>query len=194
MPDHRLNRRPPFEQLAQLGGEITSPRAVNGHCRGVIPLSAKAFIDKRFLRPHAGEAFHLGEGRLERGPVIRVAGFRIDPHNPALARGGDDSHFAAKLVVLLPFALSETLHLRGMHTIDLAVIGPLWGKDALGHVPHLGVFRRQLSTLPLDIAQHPPQLRAQFARLTPGPLELARRTLPSLAHQRALAQPQVALA
>jgi hypothetical protein len=50
-----------------------------------------------------------------------------DPDNPTLPRRGDDAYFAAELIVLMNFALGNALHLRGMNTLDLAVIGALLG-------------------------------------------------------------------
>ena len=53
----------------------------------------------------------------------------IDSDNPTLPRRRDDAHFTAKLVVFMHFALGDALHLRGMNTIDLAVIRALLRKD-----------------------------------------------------------------
>ena len=51
MPNHRLNGRAAFEQLAQLRREIPPARDVDRDRLRMIALPAKALIDKRFLGP-----------------------------------------------------------------------------------------------------------------------------------------------
>src|SRR5580765_1157945 len=129
MSDYRLNSRASFEELTQLGRKISPARDIDRNRFRMIVLSAKALINKRGLGPDARYPLDLGQRRFQGRSIIRIVMDGIDPDNPALPRGGYDGHFATKLVVLMNFPLRETLHLRSMDTIDLAVIGPLLGID-----------------------------------------------------------------
>ena len=68
MPDHRLNRRASFEQLAQLWREISSARDIDRNRFRMIALPAKALIDKRFFRPNSRHPLDLSQ-----------AGFKVAP-------------------------------------------------------------------------------------------------------------------
>ena len=122
MANHGLNGRASLEQLAQLWSEISPACNVNCDSFGMIALPAKALINKRFFRPDSRQALDLCEGGFQRHSIIGIIVGGIDSHNPALSRGGNDRHFAAKLVVLVDFALRDTFDFWGMDTIDFPIV------------------------------------------------------------------------
>src|SRR5215510_11110497 len=182
MPDYWLNRRAPFEQFAQLRGEIAPSGDVDCHGFWMIVLPAKALIDKRLLGPDSRQPLDLRERGFQGRPIIGIVGCGIDPDNPPSPGGGDETPFAPKLVVLGHFAFGNALYLRGMDTIDLPVISALLGPDPPRDTRDLPLLHRQLQLPPLHIAQHPPQRGAQFAGFPPRPFELPRGSIPSLIH------------
>jgi len=72
MPNHGLNCGAAFEQLAQLGREISSACDIDRNGFRMIALPAKPLIDKRFLGPDSRQALDLGEGGFQRHSIIGI--------------------------------------------------------------------------------------------------------------------------
>ena len=85
MPDHRLNGRASFKELAQLRREIPPSRNVDRDCFGMIALPAKPLIDKRFLGPDSGYPLDLSQGRFQGHAIIGIVVLGIDFDNPTLS-------------------------------------------------------------------------------------------------------------
>src|SRR5215475_6516938 len=139
MPNHRLNGRPPFDQLAQLRREIPASRDIDRHRSRVRALPAKALINKRFRGADSRYPLDLSQRWFQGCSILGLVVCGIDSDNPAPPRRRDDAHFAAKLIVLGHFAFSDALHLRSMDTIEFPLIGALLDKDPPGNTHDLGL-------------------------------------------------------
>src|SRR5262245_55177880 len=77
--NHRLNRRAPFEQFAQLRGKIPPSGDVNRDRLRMIAWPAKALINKRFLGSDSRYPLDLSQGRFQGCSIIGIIVGGIDP-------------------------------------------------------------------------------------------------------------------
>ena len=105
--------------------------------------------------------------------IIRIARQHLQPNDNVAGLRGGHTHFRPKFIGFVRFALGQTFHFEGMHTIEFVCIRPFLCENPL-NVPSqllepLALFGNRLP-FPLYIAIDAPQIHLQPFLHLPGAL------------------------
>ena len=132
VPDSRFDGSASFHPAPQAPG--SSPPAafvdMNLYLSSVC-VAAVAHVHNSMLRAAAGNPLDLIQGIFESMTVLRVIVHGHGPYRPTATAGGRHADLAAKLVALVCFAFTDTLHLRFMNAVNFVFIVTLLRKNPL---------------------------------------------------------------
>ena len=115
--DSRLYGSPAFHPTPETTrcSASTALVDVNIDCAPVV-MASITHIDKYMLRPSCNRLY-LFQGLFERVAIVRIAMKRLAADYPTSPGGGCKCNFAAELVALMSFTLTDTFNLGRVNTV-----------------------------------------------------------------------------
>src|ERR1017187_965449 len=120
-------------------------------CFAFVIVAAIAHVYMHLADPVPDHAFELLHLRGQRVTIVGIGGKTFGADQPSASTGDRHTDLVAELIGLARLALGDALHLGFMHAIDLVLVVPLLGVDAMRRLQQPGQLFRWLPHLPLDL-------------------------------------------
>src|SRR5208337_4681648 len=121
-----------FHPSPQRPRRSASSSLVHMHgCFALVIVAAIAHVYMHLADPIPDRAFELLHLRGQRVTIVRIGGKTFGADQPPAPAGDRHTDLVAELIGLARLALGDALHLGFMHAVELVLVVPLLGVDAM---------------------------------------------------------------